>query len=240
VTASELAHDLLDGVRKLHDEWALVAGRLSDADLRAPSALPGWTRAHLLTHFARNADGLRNLLAWARTGVETPMYASAQARDDDIEAGARRAAPEIIADVLASSAKFTELAEAMPVEAWSAEVRNRQGNAVSGAIVIRMRLSEAAIHLADLDAGYDFARVTELLGPRVGQVVEHALSRGGGDLPVLRLVGIAADGTRYEWKMGTGDGAVVTGGCGDILAWATGRADGSTLDGDVPQLPPWT
>jgi maleylpyruvate isomerase len=34
----------------------------------APSALPGWSRAHVLTHVARNADAMINLLTWARTG----------------------------------------------------------------------------------------------------------------------------------------------------------------------------
>jgi len=29
-----------------------------------------------------------NLLSWARTGTETPMYASAESRNADIEAGA--------------------------------------------------------------------------------------------------------------------------------------------------------
>jgi len=45
-----------------------------------PSALPGWTRGHLLTHLARNADALVNLLTWARTGIPTPMYASPDQR----------------------------------------------------------------------------------------------------------------------------------------------------------------
>ncbi|HZC40516.1 MAG TPA: maleylpyruvate isomerase N-terminal domain-containing protein, partial [Streptosporangiaceae bacterium] len=62
-----------------------IAG-LTEAQARAPSLLPGWTRAHVLTHIARNADGLANLLRWARTGTQTPMYASAGARDADIEA----------------------------------------------------------------------------------------------------------------------------------------------------------
>nr|WP_254126579.1 maleylpyruvate isomerase N-terminal domain-containing protein [Amycolatopsis sp. CA-230715] len=31
--------------------------RLGDADVRAPSALPGWSRAHVLAHLARHADG---------------------------------------------------------------------------------------------------------------------------------------------------------------------------------------
>src|SRR5256885_15091039 len=60
-----------------------------------PSLLPGWTRGHVLTHVARNGDGLGNLLRWARTGTETPMYASREARRADIEAGAGRSAAEI-------------------------------------------------------------------------------------------------------------------------------------------------
>ncbi len=42
----------------------------------------------MLTHVARNADAMINLLTWARTGVPTPAYASDQQRDADIEAGA--------------------------------------------------------------------------------------------------------------------------------------------------------
>ena len=51
---------------------AVAAAVLSDSQAREPSLLPGWSRGHLLTHLARNADGLRNLLVWARTGVATP------------------------------------------------------------------------------------------------------------------------------------------------------------------------
>ena len=72
--------------------WAdgelVVAGlvdRLGDEELAADSALPGWSRAHVVAHLARNADALVNLLTWARTGVETPMYPSRAVRDADIE-----------------------------------------------------------------------------------------------------------------------------------------------------------
>ena len=37
---------------------ALQDGSWSDADVRAPSLLPGWSRGHVLTHIARNADGI--------------------------------------------------------------------------------------------------------------------------------------------------------------------------------------
>jgi maleylpyruvate isomerase len=38
-----------------------TAAALTDAQAREPSLLPGWTRGHVLTHIARNADGMVNL-----------------------------------------------------------------------------------------------------------------------------------------------------------------------------------
>ena len=60
----------------------------------------------MLTHIARNADGAVNLLTWARTGVETPQYASWEAREADIEAGAQRPAAELVADLAAACEQF--------------------------------------------------------------------------------------------------------------------------------------
>src|SRR5580693_2606187 len=76
-----------------------TAAGLSDEQVRAASGLPGWTRGHLLAHIARNADSLRNLLIWARTGVETPQYATPDEREEGIAAGADRPAAEQAADV---------------------------------------------------------------------------------------------------------------------------------------------
>ncbi|OXM66929.1 maleylpyruvate isomerase N-terminal domain-containing protein [Amycolatopsis vastitatis] len=235
MTASEKAHALLDGIRKLDDEWARAVGGLGEPELRAPSALPGWSRAHVLAHVARNADGLRNLLIWANTGVETPMYRSEEARDADIDAGARHPAADLLADVVASAARFAEYAEAMPDDAWAREARNRRGAPVTGAVVARMRLSELAIHLADLDLGYDLDRVLGLLGPLAEDVVQHAVTSRSAHLPALRLVA-----GEFEWTMGAAPGATVTGSCGELLAWLSGRSDGSALDGDVPRLPAWS
>ncbi len=65
-----------------------TAKTLSDADVRAPSGLPGWSRGHVLSHIARNADSLVNRLTTAATGVDIPQYPSPEARDAGIEAGA--------------------------------------------------------------------------------------------------------------------------------------------------------
>ena len=75
---------------------------LTDDQAREPSLLPGWTRGHVLTHLARNADAMVNLLTWARTGDETPMYPSREQRNADIEAGSGRTASDLVADVHAT------------------------------------------------------------------------------------------------------------------------------------------
>src|SRR5260370_5494576 len=81
--------------RQLSDQIDQATQRLLDAarvipepDLRAPSLLPGWTRAHVLAHLARGADAMRNLLIGARSGQARPAYASAEAREAAIESGA--------------------------------------------------------------------------------------------------------------------------------------------------------
>ncbi|KZB82130.1 maleylpyruvate isomerase N-terminal domain-containing protein [Amycolatopsis regifaucium] len=239
MTATERAHALLNRVHALHDEWARVARGLDDETVRAPSALPGWTRAHLLSHLARNADGLVNLLTWAKSGVETPMYAGESARDSDIEQGAYRSAAEIAEDVVGSAARFVEVASGLPDGAWAVRVRARQGREIPAEFVLWLRLSETAIHLADLDLGYDFARVAELLADEFEIVVSNAIGMYGGELPSVLLVAAGADGTRHEWRMGTGMPVKLTGTPGEVLAWITGRSDGSTLDGVAPPLPHW-
>ena len=70
---------LLDDVERATSRLLATAGSL-DADPSAPSLLPGWTRGHVLTHVARNADSLVNLLTWARTGVVTPQPQPAPAQ----------------------------------------------------------------------------------------------------------------------------------------------------------------
>jgi maleylpyruvate isomerase len=81
-------------------------GTLDDATARSASLLPGWSVGHVLTHLARNADGMVRLVEWAQTGVPAPMYASREARVADIEGGAGRPAEELVADVRGSAARL--------------------------------------------------------------------------------------------------------------------------------------
>jgi len=109
------------------DRLLATAAGLTDRQAREPSLLPGWSRGHVLVHLARNADGLRNLLIWARTGVVTPQYPSQQARDDAIEAGAGRPAGDLVADLRESAAAFAVEAAGLPDRSWQVSVHALRG-----------------------------------------------------------------------------------------------------------------
>ncbi len=67
-TIAELLADLDDATAALVSDL----DGLTDREARGQSLLPGWSRGHVLTHLARNAEGGTRLLTWARTGE--PSY----------------------------------------------------------------------------------------------------------------------------------------------------------------------
>src|SRR5215475_14847731 len=106
--AAARAADLSQRVDVASARVLATAAGITEEMAREPSSLPGWSRGHVLTHIARNADSLRNLLIWARTGVVTPQYRSAEARDLDIEAGHSRPADELVTDIAESAAGLAD------------------------------------------------------------------------------------------------------------------------------------
>ena len=213
--------------------------RMGEDAFAAPSALPGWSRAHVLTHVARNADAMINLLTWARTGVRTPAYASREQRDADIEAGARRAPAEIRADVVESSDRLAQVVRAMPEVAWSAHVENSQGRDLVATDIPWLRAREMWIHAVDLDVGASFA---DMPAPMVASLLtDVAVTMGEKpDIPALRLT--APDGS--VWEVGDPAGAVtVSGTAPGLAAWLLGRSKGRDLRSSggkkLPALPRW-
>ncbi len=209
---------------------------LSEADVRAPSLLPGWSRGHVITHVARNADGLRNLLVWARTGVETPQYASWEQRNLDIDSGAARPAPELVEDARISTEGFEEEVAKMPDEAWDFPVRTLSSkHRFPARDVLRARRTEVEVHHADLGNGYtaaDWPRdFTEML---IGRVQDD---RADGPSMVLSSID-----TPRLWKFGPGRGPEIIGTMADLAWWLIGRGDGSGLvssAGELPKLTKW-
>ena len=130
--------------------------RLGDDELALPTALDGWTGKHLTAHVAANADALRNLVHWARTGEETPMYSSTEQRGADIEAGAQRPAGELRDWARSSALALDEDLSTLDDEQWGHEVRTAQGRTVPATEVPWMRAREVMVHAVDLGAGVRF------------------------------------------------------------------------------------
>jgi maleylpyruvate isomerase len=209
----------------------------TDDDIAAPSLLPGWTRGHVLTHIARNADGLRNLLTWAATGVETPQYASSEQRNADIEAGARRSAAEQLADLQTSAVLFAEAVYAVPANRWHVIVRWLAGNERPARAILSARLREVEIHHVDLGADYTQADWPPDFADRLLDRIVPVFAQRD-----MEPVTLTSTDTGRTWHIGLG-GVRASGATADLAAWLIGRADGHTLSvegGSLPKPPPWS
>ena len=148
-------------LRQLNDQLDLATQRLLDAarvlpepDLRAPSLLPGWTRADVLAHLARGADAMRSLLAGARAGQQRPVSTSARER----EAAAAQAPKELTADLAASAMALRTVIRQLPDQAWSFRLQLAAAEPFPAAGLVTRRLLEVELHHCDLGIGYDAAR----------------------------------------------------------------------------------
>jgi len=215
-------------------------GGLTDAGARGPSLLPGWSRGHLLTHLARNAEGGTRLLGWARTGVASYEYRSVAVRASEIEAGATRPPVALVADVSAWSAAFAEAAAVMPASAWQHPVTWTTGQQTPAEHVVQSRLAEVLIHHVDLCLAFGPGNwpapfVREMLEVAVGALNERGLAPLAAKLEAIdtgwtgQLGGDAADPVR------------ISGTEASLLAWVLGRPAVATLSsgypGPLPQLP---
>ncbi|MFI5533234.1 maleylpyruvate isomerase family mycothiol-dependent enzyme [Kitasatospora sp. NPDC051853] len=209
-----------------------VAAELSPEQVPQPSALPGWTRGHVLAHLSRNADSLVNLLDNASTGSDTPQYPSSEAREQGIENDAPRPLAEQWDDLRASHRRFAEAAARLTEQDWSAPLKHRFGYVFPAHELPWKRLMEVEYHLVDLAAGYTpadwpLAFATAEL-PRLAAQFEKS-----DGLPELRLT--ATDTGAAVVLAGDADAPVtVEGPVRELVAWLSGRGDGSTLSASAP------
>lgn len=196
-------------------------------DLSAPSLLLPWRRREVIAHVARNADALVNLLDWARTGVETPMYPSPDDRQRRLEETARLPDTELLADARAATARLRDAIGSMPPHAWSVEVRTAQGRTVPATDVPWMRSREVWVHGVDLDGPLGFESIPSPVAHHLLDDVVAAWGRRNVAPPVR----LESDG----WSWGTG-GAPIRAPLPEMLAYVTGRKRQTGLD---VNLPPW-
>ena len=208
-------------------------------DLGGASLLPGWTRGHVVTHLARNADSFTWLLDGAVVGEIRDQYPGGPAtRAAAIEAGADRPAGELAADLEASAARLAAAMRRLDAAAWERPVRVTRGQ-IPAVALVWSRLREVEVHHADLGLGY---RPEAWLDGFVAQELAQRIGELAGRLPrgtAVRIVATDADGS---WEVGDGPASLaVSGPAADLLGWLLGRDGGRRLQAPagLPPLAPW-
>lgn len=210
---------------------------LDDAGVREPSALPGWTRGHVIAHVIDNADGLSRLFHWAQTGERTYMYESRDSRNSSIEEKSVWPHAALLEESAAAARRWLQAANELHASHLDAMVERMEGSKPFPARRIAgLRRTEVEIHHADLHVGYtahdwpeDF--VDYLLHRR-----QRELSEDGHEF-VIELTDSGG-----SVHVGGSSGPVVRGAAADAAWWLVGRGTGEGLtcsSDELPELGAW-
>jgi maleylpyruvate isomerase len=227
----------------------LVGSRLLGTDeTRAPSSLPGWTRGHVLSHLARNADAQVRLLNAALRNEHVEQYRGGlSGRAEEIERGADRPAETLVDDVEQSAAKLAATWQQMTAEAWDRSAAGTIAGERPASATVWARWGELALHHVDLGIGFS---PMDWSPDFVWRLLRRALPRMKERLADYRDISVAVvDDSALSWSSTRAADLEVSGPSAALVAWITGRTGPwlaaiktTTRAGAIEQLPavrPW-
>lgn len=205
----------------------LEARHWADADAAAASLCPGWTRGHVLTHLARNADGIAATLAGALRGQIVARYPDGwDARNTAIDDGAGRPLAILLTDLRDSAERLDRVVGAVhEADGWT--LPTEHDRPAAGWLLARWR--EIEIHHVDLDAGFGPERWPPLLVSTLLPDVAATLPdrvQAPVRVTVTAAGSLAPEHVDARWTAGEGsdDAALdVRGPDWAVLAWLVGR-----------------
>jgi len=194
--------DWIEGAKAAHARLLEDLPGIDDEAARRASLLPHWTRGHVLTHLARNADSITGIFLAAQRGEVVAQYPGGAAqRDGDIAAGAGRPAAELVADVVDAVGRLEAAWEATTDAVWE---RGRGRSGTRGEVGLDewvfSRWRETEVHHNDLGIGFTWARWS---APYVAEDLRRATARyveEQGEVPDAALALVPAE--RLAWLLG--------------------------------------
>jgi maleylpyruvate isomerase len=252
----------IEAVRQGTRRILLTVGDLTDEQAAAPSRLPGWSRAEVLTHLARNADGGRGIAEAAARGEIGAQYpGGVEQRSAGIAAGRGVGASALLADLRRSCDALMESWMQLPEDSWECVGWSLTGQRTQREWVWS-RWREVEVHHVDLGLGYAPAEwPVRFVARGLDDAVTCLPERAARDaMPLDASFRLEATDHDRAWIVRTFDNgdvrterdhgddvsvdAAVSGwGC-DLLAWLYGREQdggGLTATGNVAvlRLPEW-
>lgn len=179
---------------EMDELFAETLARVTNDQFEVPTALAGWTRAHVIAHVHFNALALCRLVGWAETGVESAMYASDEQRAEEIEDGATYP-PEQLRELVAGSAeRFSSAFGRLSDAALERIVTTAQGRRIPAREIAWLRCRELGVHAVDLDAGTSFADLPAgFTSALVHEIIARRVSAGEGPTLAAWLTGRRQD-----------------------------------------------
>ncbi|MDO8362552.1 MAG: maleylpyruvate isomerase N-terminal domain-containing protein [Actinomycetota bacterium] len=194
----------VSGATAAHAQLLHGLAGLTDAQVAAPSLLPGWTVGHVLAHLARNADSHTGMLLAANRGEVGAQYpGGAQQRASDIDAGAGRPATEHLADLTDANSRLEAAWAAMTPPGWQGTGSTFAGSVPVGDLPFR-RWRETLLHHADLGFAYDWSDwPAEYVRLELGRMTMQWASRKPMGLTALPAAALALpEHERLAWLVG--------------------------------------
>ena len=209
---------------------------VSDEDWRAPSRLPGWSRGHVASHIARQADGLVRLTdgrAPASGRTCTPRPSSGRPISPPAPTGPGSSCRSTWTPRRVGS---TRPSTGWTSEAWDAIVELRGGTKVPARLLPLARLLEVVVHHVDLDIGFEFAAVENATAEWLLEWCAFRV-RSREEFPRLDLTSDSG----FTISLGNaGEPTAVSGTSANLLGWVMSRVDDSAVSGgEGLQRPPF-
>ena len=193
------------GCAESHQRLLQSLDALTDDQCREPSALPGWTRGHVLSHLARNAESHVHVLQCAARGEVGEQYVGgAKARKEGIELHAYDSAESLVNAVRKSIYALEGQWAATNSEGWQGQGVNSAGATIAMSDIVFLRWREVEVHHADLALDFTFANwdSTYVRYELDRQVMMWRASKPMGLTPVPKIALHLPPNERLAWFLG--------------------------------------
>jgi len=220
--------DITTRVRTSITRLTDLTGTIDEDTARGPSALPGWSRGHVLIHLANFSRAMARQADEALAGRTIEVYDGGRpARDAAIEAGAALPAKDLAQAVTEGTGDLLKAWDQVGPSDWDRPVAYRDGNLLDTAFCAWRELEIHTTDLALAPSIDDWSPIfclhlLDFLRPRTPDAITLVLQ--------------AKD---FTWQSGTGEPVALQGALTDLTAWYAGRTPTGPIAGDLPDLNPW-
>ncbi|MFX0577741.1 maleylpyruvate isomerase family mycothiol-dependent enzyme [Nocardia nepalensis] len=216
-------------VKTIHDRERALIATMDEDSARAPSSLPRWTRAHVLSCRMAFLRAALRQVDYALAGKEIEFYDGGKpGREAEIEAHANRPGDWLVSQVEHTTTQLDDAWARLTPAEWEKRANYREpSNLIS---VLYGSWREAEIHCVDYDLGVEPAGWSDefcyhlfaFLTPRVPAGIRIELAPSNGQSTVI----------------GAGHLVIVRGALTDLAAWLAGRTPAGRVESSNGLLPP--